>query len=80
MELTKRQQNIKALFENHSTYHYQWVNEFPLFPSVTSEELNEIKPLAKQISDRFHFAVLSALMARSKNYEKGGKGNENVYE
>ena len=66
--MTKRQQEIKALIEGHSTHREQYLLEFmakPVkYPSITTSELEEIKPIAEQISDRFFFAVCGLLQER----------------
>ena len=64
--MNARQEEIKALLEGHSTHREQHTREcMQGFPSVSKEELEELRPIAKQISDRFHFAVTGALGHKS---------------
>ena len=51
--MTERQQELKYFIENPRAY--------PGTRHPTIAELEELKPLAKQISDRFHFSIITAI-------------------
>lgn len=62
----ERSQEIKALLECHSTHKEQFMSEFPMFPSVSLTELQEVKPIAYKISDRYYFAVCGAISRKER--------------